>query len=207
MSSRQLQSEKRFYVLVGDLTINDTILHIIGSYTIMGAHIEYNKTSDIPLIDVNEFGTVCHIDTEANIQNTMSLISSKGLRYIGYVNGTDYILSIGTNGYIGIPVATSKILIREGMWEVTYPHITLAPPMSADKFNEFKGLIGHEVKYSMSELIKTKNTYSHSALIIGEEYHVTRMVLKGQKPFIAKREMDGVRGETYEDRVGYPVIM
>ena len=207
MSIRQLQSEKRFYVLVGDLTINDTILHIIGSYTIMGAHIEYNKTSDIPSIDLNEFGTFIHIDTEPNIQNMITIISSKGLRYIGYVNGLDHILSIGTNGYVGIPVATDKILIRDGMWEVSYPHITLAPPMGADKFNQFKSIIGIEVKYCMSELIKTKSTYSHSALIMEEEHHVTRMVLNGQKPFIAKREMEGIRGTTYTKYIGYPVIM
>lgn len=207
MSSRKLQSEKRFYVLVGDLKLTDQILHIIGSYTIMGARIEYNISGIIPDVNINEFGTFIHIDTEPNIQNMMTVISSKGLRYIGYVNGAEHILSIGTNGYIGIPIPTSKILIRDGMWEVSYPHITLAPPMGADKFNQFKGLLGHEVKYSISELIKTNSTYSHSALIMEEEHHVTRMVLNGQKPFIAKKEMQGVRGTTYEDQIGYPVIM
>jgi len=207
MSSRNLQTEKRFYVLVGDLKISDTILRIIESYTIMGAHIEYNTSGNIETIDVNEFGTFCHIDSEQNVQNMITAISSKGLRYIGYINGTDYILSIGTNGYIGIPIKTSKILIPDGMWEVAYPHITLAPPMGANKYNEYKGLIGQEIKYSISELIKTKSTYSHSALIIGKEHHITRIVINGQKPFIAKREMEGVRGTLYEERVGYPVIM
>jgi hypothetical protein len=207
MSARQLSSEKRFYVLVGDIKISDKILRIIESYTIMSAYIEYNTTGDIPTIDVNEFGTFCHIDSEANIQNMMSAISSKGVRYIGYVNGTDYILSIGVNGYIGIPVKTNKILIPDGMWEVAYPHITLAPPMGSHKFNEFKELIGQEIKYSISELIKTKSTYSQSALIMGEEHHVTRIVLNGQKPFIAKKEMAFVRGTTYEEYIGFPVIM
>ena len=207
MSARTLQSEKRFYVLVGNLAISDKILRIIESYTIMSAHIQYDISFNIPTIDINEFGTFCHIDTEANIQNMMTAISSKGLRYIGYVNGTDYILSIGANGYVGIPVKTDKILIPDGMWEVSYPHITLAPPMGSNKFNEFKEMIGQEVKYSISELIKTKSTYSQSAIIMGEEHHVTRIVLNGQKPFIAKREMEGIRGTTYEDRLGYPVIM
>jgi len=207
MSARTLQSEKRFYVLVGNLAVSDKILRIIESYTIMSAHIQYDMSFNIPTIDINEFGTFCHIDTEANIQNMMTAISSKGLRYIGYVNGNDYILSIGANGYIGIPVKTDKILIPDGMWEVSYPHITLAPPMGSNKFNEFKEMIGQEVKYSISELIKTKSTYSQSAIIMGEEHHVTRIVLNGQKPFIAKREMEGVRGTTYEDRLGYPVIM
>jgi hypothetical protein len=207
MSARTLQSEKRFYVLVGNLAVSDKILRIIESYTIMSAHIQYDTSFNIPTIDVNEFGTFCHIDTEANIQNMITAISSKGLRYIGYVNGTDYILSIGVNGYVGIPVKTDKILIPDGMWEVSYPHITLAPPMGSNKFNEFKEMIGQEVKYSISELIKTKSTYSQSGLIMGEEHHVTRIVLNGQKPFIAKREMESVRGTTYEDRIGYPVIM
>jgi len=207
MSSRKLQSEKRFYVLVGDLKLTDQILHIIGSYTIMGAFIEYNISGTIPDLDINVFGTFIHIDTEPNIQNMITVISSKGLRYIGYVNGAEHILSIGTNGYVGIPVATDKMLIRSGMWEVSYPHITLVPPMGSNKFNDFKGLLGHEVKYSISELIKTNSTYTHSVLIMEEEHHVTRMVLNGQKPFIAKREMEGVRGTTYTEYIGYPVIM
>lgn len=206
MSARTLQSEKRFYVLVGDLKVSDKILRIIESYTIMGAHIEYNTSGNIPSINVTEFGTFCHIDTEANIQNMITAIS-KWLRYIGYVNGTDYVLSIGVNGYVGIPIKTDKILIPDGMWEVSYPHIILVPPMGSNKFNEFKGILGNEIKYSISELIKTKSTYSHSALIMGEEHHVTRIVLNGQNPYIAKREMEGVRGTTYEERLGYPVIM
>lgn len=206
-SSRKLQSEKLFYVLVGDVKISDTILRIIESYTIMSAHIEYNTSNDIPTVDINKFGTFCHIDTEANIQNMITAISSKGLRYIGYMNGTEHIISIGTNGYIGIPIKPNKILIPDGMWEVVYPHITLAPPMGSNKYNEYKDLLGLEVKYSISEIIKTKSTYSHSALILGEEHHITRIVLNGQKPFIAKREMEGLRGTTYEECLGYPVIM
>ena len=69
MSSRKLQSEKRFYVLVGDIKLTDQILHIIGSYTIMGAFIEYNISGTIPDLDINVFGTFIHIDTEPNIQN------------------------------------------------------------------------------------------------------------------------------------------
>ena len=206
MSARTFKSEKRVYVLVGDLKVSDKILRIIESYTIMGAHIEYNTSGNIPSINVTEFGTFCHIDTEANIQNMITAIS-KWLRYIGYVNGTDYVLSIGVNGYVGIPIKMDKILIPDGMWEVSYPHIILVPPMGSNKFNEFKGILGNEIKYSISELIKTKSTYSHSALIMGEEHHVTRIVLNGQNPYIAKREMEGIRGTTYEDRLGYPVIM
>ena len=206
MSARTFKSEKRVYVLVGDLKVSDKILRIIESYTIMGAHIEYNTSGNIPSINVTEFGTFCHIDTEANIQNMITAIS-KWLRYIGYVNGTDYVLSIGVNGYVGIPIKMDKILIPDGMWEVSYPHIILVPPMGSNKFNEFKGILGNEIKYSISELIKTKSTYSHSALIMGEEHHVTRIVLNGQNPYIAKREMEGVRGTTYEERLGYPVIM
>jgi len=207
MSSRKIQSEKRFYVLVGDVKMSDTILHIINSYTIMSAHIEYNISGDIPIIDINEFGTFCHIDSEQNIRNMYSVINSKGLRYIGYINGTDHILSLNVNGYIGIPVKTNKIIIRDGMWGVSYPHISLIPIMSSIKFNQFKNLIGSEIKYSISEPIKTSSTYTHSVLIDNEEHHVTRIVLNGQTPFIAKKEMEGIKGTTYEERIGYPVIM
>jgi hypothetical protein len=63
---------------VGNLKVSDKILRIIESYTIMCVHIEYNTSGDIPQIDVTEFGTFCYIDTELNIQNMMTAISSKG---------------------------------------------------------------------------------------------------------------------------------
>jgi len=205
MFFRNLQGEKQFYVRVGDVKISDTILHIIESYTIMGSYIEYNTTGDIPTINPDEFGTFCHIDTEENIYKIISSI--KGLRYIGYVNGNESIVSLNCNGYVGIPIKAQFVPIQPGMWKVSYPHITLASPMGSNKFNEFKGLIGVSIEYEMSEIIKTKSTYSHSVLINKEEMHVTRLVLDGQKPFIAKREMEGIRGNTYTINIGYPVIM
>ena len=202
-----MSSQKRFYVLVGDIQMSDTILHILNSYTIMDAHIEYNISFNSQAIDTDKFGTFCHIDTEPNIQNMFSVISSKGLRYIGYINGTDYILSLNANGNVGIPVQRSKILIRDGMYKVSYPNITIIESMGSNKFNKYKSIIGSEIKYSISELIKTKSTYSQSVLINNEEYHVTRIVLNGENQFVAKKEMKGLRGTTYEEHIGYPVIM
>jgi hypothetical protein len=207
MSSQKLQSEKRFYVLIGDIKMCDTILHIIHSYRIMDAHIEYNISFNMEEIDTQEFGTFCHIDTEPNIQNMFSLVSSKGLRYIGYINGNDYILGLNVHGYIGIPIQTSKIIVSDGMQEIYYPHISLIDLMESSNFNKYRGLIGSQIKYSISEPVKTKNTCTHSVLIDGKDYHVTRIVLNGENQFIAKKEMEGIRGFTYEERIGYPVIM
>ena len=74
-------------------------------------------------------------------------------------------------------------------------------------FNDHLDLLGINIRYEMSELIKTQNTYSHSVTINGDEMHITRLVLYGQKPFIAKKEMKGRKGNIYETRIGYPVIM
>lgn len=201
--SRMLQSEKRFFVLVGNVPITSCIEGIIASYKIMGAQIEYSSV--VPAISSEDFGTLCHIDTADVIQRTITTI--KDIRYIGYINGTENILALSCTGYIGIPIKTDAVVVPDGMWEVSYPHITLAPPMGANKFDQFKGLMGFPIEYSISEIIKTKSTYSHSALINVEEHHVTRIVLDGQKPFIAKKEMTGIRGLEYNTRIGYPVIM
>jgi len=206
-SARKLMSEKRFYVLISpNIRINDKVRGIIESYNIMYAHIVISESDDIDVnIDLEEFGTFCHIDTEINITNTIPKI--KGLRYIGYVNGTDKIISSNNNnGYIGIPVPMPSIQ-NPGMWEVTYPHITLVAPMGSNKFNDHKELLGNTITFQMSELIKTKSTYSNSVNINGVSHHVTRLVLNGQKPFIAKQEMEEIIGSNYETFSGYPIIM
>ena len=123
------------------------------------------------------------------------------------LNGTDEILSSKCNGYVGIPVIMNVEEIPHGMWCVSYPHITLVPPSGSNKFNENIELIGQPIEFDMSELIKTQNTYSHSVILSGEEHHVTRIVLDGQKPFIAKKEMTGIRGDKYIHYIGFPVIM
>ena len=202
MSARKIQSEMQFVVLVGDIPITPRIEGIINSYKIMGAHITYSSE-----ISYSEFGTMCHIDTKENIQNRIATIKDINIRYIGYVNGTDEILSSKCNGYVGIPVITDVEEIPHGMWCVSYPHITLVPPSGSNKFNENIELIGQPIEFDMSELIKTQNTYSHSVILSGEEHHVTRLVLDGQKPFIAKKEMTGIRGDKYIHYIGFPVIM
>lgn len=200
MSARKIQSEMQFVVLVGNIPITPRIEGIINSYKIMGAHITYSSK-----ISYIEYGTMCHIDTKEHIQNMIASI--KDIRYIGYVNGTDEIISSKCNGYVGIPVITDFQKIPQGMWCVSYPHITLVSPMGSNKFSENIKLIGQSIEFDMSELIKTQNTYSHSVILSGEEHHVTRLVLDGQKPFIAKKEMAGIRGDKYIHYIGFPVIM
>ena len=207
MTNYNFKSKKRFYVLIGDVQMSDTILHIINSYTILSAHIEYNNSSSVPNIDYNIFGTFCHIDTEPNIQNMFSIISSKGLRYFGYVNGCEYILSIGEKGHVGIPLQMSKILIPDGMYELSDYNISLTPSIDSNNFNNIRGLIGSKIKYYISGLIKTKYTYSYIIIINGEKNYLTRICLNGQTPFISKNEMEEINGITYEECIGYPVIM
>lgn len=205
-SERNFHSEKRFYVLIGnDVKITPTIRNIIDAYSIMYAKIVSADSDKIDVdIDISEFGTFCHIDTEANITNTYSRV--KGLRYIGYVNGNQQIISFGCSGYVGIPVSVQDIH-EPGMWEVSYPHITLVSPMNSNKFNDYRLILGASVTYELSEVIRTKSSYSHSALIDGENHHVTRLVIKGERPYIAKREMDHVIGTKYDTRIGFPVLM
>lgn len=205
-SQRNLLSEKRFYVLIGNnVKITPTIRNIVDAYSIMYAKIVSSDSDTIDVdIDTREFGTFCHIDTEANITNTYSRV--KGLRYIGYVNGTQDIISFGCSGYVGIPVSVQDIH-EPGMCEVSYPHITLVAPMSSNKFNDHRMILGANVTYELSEVIRTRSTYSHSALIDGEHHHVTRLVIRGERPYIAKIEMDHIIGTKYDTRIGFPVIM
>lgn len=205
-SQRNLLSEKRFYVLIGNqVKITPTIRNIVDAYSIMDAKIVSADSDKIDVdIDIREFGTFCHIDTEANITNTYSRV--KGLRYFGYVNGNQNIISFGCSGYVGIPVSV-KDIHEPGMWEVSYPHITLVAPMSANKFNDQRLILGASVTYELSEVIRTKSAYSHSALIDGENHHVTRLIIKGQRPYIAKTEMEHVIGTKYDTRIGFPVLM
>jgi hypothetical protein len=192
----------RFFVLVGNVHINSCIEHIIESYKIMGAHIEYSNI--VPDIS-KEFGTFCHIDSVDVIMRTIILM--KNIRYIGYINGTDNILALNCVGFIGIPVKVDKVTVPDGMREITYPHIRLSPQIGCNKFESYKELVGFPIDYKISELIKTKHTYSHKVFMNEEEHIIARIVLKENAPFISKKEMDGMDGTHYNRYTGYPVIM
>ena len=192
----------QFFVLVGPVPITQKIECIIESYKIMGAHIEYSSV--IPDIS-KEFGTLIHIDSADIIQRTIIIIGS--IRYIGYINGTDHILALNCSGFIGIPVKVNSVLVPDGMREITYPHIRLSPQIGYNKFDAYKDLIGFPIQYDISELIKTKHTYSHRVFINEEEHIIARIVLKENAPFISKKEMDGLVGSHYNRYIGYPVIM
>jgi hypothetical protein len=194
--------EKRFFVLVGPVPITDKIECIIESYKIMGAHIEYSGV--VPDIS-KEFGTFCHIDSVEVIQYTITIM--RDIRYIGYINGTDNILSLNCNGFIGIPVKVESILVPDGMREITYPHVRLSPQIGCNKFDLYKDMIGFPINYKISELIKTKHTYSHRVFINEDAHIVARVVLKENTPFISKKEIDGLDGVHYNTYIGYPVIM
>jgi hypothetical protein len=195
-------AEKRFFVLVGHVLITEKIACIIESYKIMGAHIEYSSV--VPVIS-KEFGTFCHIDSVEVIQYTITIM--RDIRYIGYINGTDNILALNCNGFIGIPVKVEMVSVPDGMREVLYPYIRLSPQIGCNKFDLYKDMIGFPINYDISELIKTKHTYSHKVFINDEEHVVARIVMKENAPFITKREMVGLDGMHYNRYIGYPVIM
>ena len=98
--SRMLQSEKRFFVLVGNVPITSCIEGIIASYKIMGAQIEYSSV--VPAISSEDFGTLCHIDTADVIQRTITTI--KDIRYIGYINGTENIFMYFSKGITHVQI-------------------------------------------------------------------------------------------------------
>jgi len=192
----------RFFVIVGNVPIHPYIEGIIESYKLMGAHIEYSNI--VPDIS-KEFGTLIHIDTADIIQRTIIIIGS--IRYIGYINGCDNILALNCSGFIGIPVKVDKVTVPDGMREITYPHIRLSPQIGCNKFDDYKDLVGFPIDYKISELIKTKHTYSHRVFMNEEEHIIARIVLKENPPFISKKEMDGLDGAHYNRYTGYPVIM
>ena len=78
---------------------------------------------------------------------------------------------------------------------------------SLTKFDDYKDLVGFPIDYKISELIKTKHTYSHRVFMNEEEHIIARIVLKENPPFISKKEMDGLDGTHYNRYTGYPVIM
>lgn len=192
----------RFFVLVGPVPITDKIASIIESYKIMGAHIEYSCV--VPDIS-KEFGTLCHIDSVDVIQRTITIM--RDIRYIGYINGTDNILALNCTGFIGIPVKVESGLVPDGMREVSHPHIRLTPQIRCNKFDLYNDMIGYPINYKISELIKTKHTYSYKVFINEEQHIVARVVLKEKTPFISKKELDGLDGSRYNRYTGYPVIM
>lgn len=192
----------RFFVLVGHVPITQKIECIIESYKIMGAHIEYSSV--VPDIS-KEFGTFIHIDTADIIQRTIIIMGS--IRYIGYINGCDNILALNCSGFIGIPVKVDSVFVPDGMREVENPHIRLTHQFGCNKFDLYRDIIGFPIEYKISELIKTKYTYSHRVFINDEEHVVERIVMKENDPFITKREMVGLDGTHYNRYTGYPVIM
>jgi len=199
--ARSLASEKPFLVIVPEIEYTDSRYHgIIVSYSILNSTF-ITLTDTFPSYD--NYGTVIHIDTEENIQKVLPTIPS-GIRYFGYVNVTERIIS-NSIAYIGIPVILSDKSTKPNMWNVVYPHITLIPPSNV---TECVNLVGHPIHYKLSkDIIQTANTMSYSVLIADEDYHITCCVANGKSPSIAKKEMIGKKGKEYISMIGYPVIM
>ena len=192
------------------LVIGDNVLRtrriqgMLNSYSTMNVHMVYSD--QMPYIS-DDIETVIHIDSLEKIQATIHTMPFH-VRYIGYVNGTDEIIgSANSMGYVGIPVPKQECPLPTSMYAVRFPHITLAPPMELMKLNQFKSLLGREIEYNLGEPVQQQSVIAHPALVKGEIHHVTRGVLHGEYPKRSIIEMEGVRADTYETQVGYPVIM
>jgi hypothetical protein len=195
----------QFMVVIGDDVLRSTRIYgILQSYTILNAHIVYSNYMPYIMDDIK---TVIHIETKENIHSVMFTIPPT-VRYIGLVNGTEEIISpsVGT-GYIAIPVPAKECMLPPTMYAIQYPHVTIAPPMNIQELNQFKGLLGQRVEYKWSEPVQTKSVIAHPALIKDEIHHVTRGVVHGEFPKRAIVEMEGIKSESYETSIGFPVIM
>jgi len=195
-----------FMVVIGDDIVRtmrvQRMLHAYNS--VLHAYMVYSD--NMPYIS-EDIGTVIHIDSKEKIQTIMHTMPSH-VRYIGLVNGTDEIIGLPkTVGYIGIPVPPIPYTIPPTMYKVQHPHVTLAPPSDIRKLDQFKSLLGIEVEYQYSSPVKTKTVVANPVLINGEIMHITRGVVHGHTPKRAIMEMEGVKGESYETTVGFPVVM
>jgi len=208
---------KKFVVVVRKLENIDWKRYygILTSYTIMKATIITLAEHDLfPLLcAMPNVGTVVHIDTEENIRSALSMYSDfNSIRYIGYVNVTEGILTnIQCIAYVGIPISMNyveDITTPSMMRNIVYPNITLEPLQGGDQLACYYKLVGKPVDFKLCDtIIETSNSLSYSVLINDKEYSVTRCIAFGKSPVVVKKEMVGKRGETYLNLVGYPIIM
>jgi hypothetical protein len=212
--ARQLVSEKPFVMFVREFEHVDSwprYYGIITSYTIMRAKVINLLEDDVFSMEMIEkdYGTIVHIDTEENVRSALSLIP-KGIRYFGYVNATEGIVTNGV-AYVGMPISLNylpDVATPESMRNV-YPHITLSSLQSNKELNEYVNKVGKGIEVKLCEdVIQTPNTLSYIAKINGEDYHVTRCVTIGKAPYIAKKEMVGKTSEkNYLSLVAFPVLL
>jgi hypothetical protein len=215
--ARQLLSEKPFMVVVGDLSEYDKerpYYGILCSYgEIMKAKVIHMKSNDVFPTIPEDVGTVVYLAPEKDIRDMLSTVPTN-VRFIGYVDCTEGIItSSNCTAYIGIPISRNymrDIDYIQGMWEVVYPHITLAPPKTTDHWSEYSGMIGKSIHFKLeNECTRTTNTVLNRAWIRNELYHVTRQVKDGKHPSCAAKEVNEIKKNVneYLELVGYPVLM
>lgn len=216
--ARQLSTEQPFMLVVGNISDWDKEKPYYGLLTsygeIMKAKCIFMKKEDaFPLIP-EEVGTVVYIAPEEDIREILATIPSN-VRFIGYVNCTEGIITSNCTAYVGIPVSRNYMQDMDyvpGMWEVVYPHITLAPPRTSSDWSEYSKMVGSSITFKLeSKCINTPNTILNRAMIRNEEYHVTRCVANGKHPSCAEKELKEMKKkestEMYLNLVGYPVLM
>lgn len=207
----ELISEKPFALVVRDFEHVESwprYYGIIASYTILRAktiNLLGNDVFSMDLIEQKKYGTIVHLDTKENVQSALLLIP-KGIRYFGYVNATEELVT-NNFAYIGLPISLNYLPdmdTPEGMYDV-YPRITLSSLKSNKELDV--NMIGRGIEVKLCNVVtQTPNTMAYSALIKGEEYHVTRCVANGKSSLIAKKEMPG-KGNYNLSLVAYSVLM
>ena len=214
---RQLLSEKKFVVVIGNVEEcykERAYYGLLTSYvSIMKAReFELECGAPFPTEFGSDIGTIIHIAPKEEIEAVLPTIPD-AFRYIGYVNCDQGVITKNCHAYVGIPISNNYMQqcdLIQGMWKVTYPHITLGPPVSADEMTSYMKLIGKTISFKLAfNYSNTPNTKTNRALIGGEKYHVTRWVKDGKHPSCAGKEMDKEKENEYEymDLVGYPVFM
>ena len=189
---------------------------IITSYTILRAKTINLIDDDIftmEMLTEKDYGTIVHLDTEENIHAAVSLIP-KGIRYFGYVNATEGLVT-NTVAYLGLPISLNympDIVTPEGMWDVSYPHITLSSLQSNKELNDDIKKIGKGTEVKLCDVVtRTPHTISYSAQINGKDYYVSRCVANGKAPYIAIKEMKEMEnkgnGTEFLSLVAFPVLM
>lgn len=216
--ARQLVSEKSFVVVISgnlDERYKEKAYYgILTSYiSIMKAtEFELERGAPFPISEIgSDVGTIIHIAPKEEIEDVLPTIPDD-LRYIGYVNCDEGIITNNCQAYVGIPISKNymqECYLTEGMWKVKYPHITLVEPVNADQLTKYNCLIGKTIHFKLAfNYSVTPNTRTNMAMIRGEKYHVTRWVSHGKQPSCAGKEMEKIDNvEEYMDLVGYPVFM
>jgi len=176
---------------------------LLTSYSIMNAQVIRLKEDDLfpVLAPILTIKTIVHIDTAENIQSALSMYQDTPIRYIGYVNVTNGIVTNNCMAYVGIPVSINYLEeVKTTMKKKEYPCIQLTPLRYAHELYSYYNIMGKSVEFKLYEkLVQTSSTLEHTVFIQEEQYSVVRYV---GKPSVIQKT-----NKSCLNLIGYPVIM